>query len=84
MVHQNEKRNNMMRGGWASAGAKDKDSDPSWYFFNTYGSSFNQLQVPFTAATKSKQAEKFTYPADLFRVCLLMIKFTWKLVLTDE
>ena len=71
MVHQNEKRNLGAGGGSVSVGGKGgsqaKENDPSWYFFNTFGSCFNQLQVPLTSASSNGVGSN-VYPVDLFKV----------------
>ena len=70
MVHQNEKRNLGVGGGvslGSKGGSHGKDNDPSWYFFNTFGSCFNQLQVPLTSAS-SNGVRSNVYPVDLFKV----------------
>jgi len=60
-------------GGGGSSG---KDGDQSWYFFNKFGSCFNQLQAQFTAVTAGGGADssinnaanshQFDYPVELF------------------
>ena len=42
----------------------DKNKDHSWYFFNKFGSCFNQLQAPFTDA-KPSSSPSMPFPEQL-------------------